>query len=104
LRYSVTITPEAQSHLEAIYTYIADQASAAVADRFTSQILDYCEGFDMFPERGARRDDLRFGLRIVGYRRRASIAFEVEDDQVSILGIYYGGADFEADFRDEAEN
>lgn len=41
------------------------------------------------------------GLRIVGFRRRISIAFSVEKDVVSILGIYYGGVDFEVDFRDE---
>jgi hypothetical protein len=35
----------------------------------------------------------------VGYRRRVTIAFEVADDAVNILGVYYGGQDFEADFQ-----
>jgi len=33
------------------------------------------------------------GLRIVGYHRRATIAFRVKDDTVTILRIYHGGKD-----------
>jgi toxin ParE1/3/4 len=47
----------------------------------------------MFPERGTRRDDLRPGLRIVGYRRRVTIAFHVGDDSVTIDRVLYGGRD-----------
>jgi toxin ParE1/3/4 len=57
----------------------------------------------MFPERGTRRDDLSPGLRIVGYRRRATIAFTVESDAVIIQGIFYGGQDYEAALRDQSE-
>ena len=48
-----------------------------------------------FPLRGARRDDIRPGLRITNYKGRAVIAFDVGDQQVSIIGIFYGGQDFE---------
>jgi len=30
------------------------------------------------PERGTKRDDLRLGLRTVGFRRRAMILFEID--------------------------
>lgn len=55
----------------------------------------------MFPERGTQRNDIRPGLRTTGYRHRATIAFEVTSDTVNILGVYYGGQDYEADLRDE---
>ncbi|MDZ4366104.1 MAG: type II toxin-antitoxin system RelE/ParE family toxin [Afipia sp.] len=45
----------------------------------------------MFPERGTRRDDLSPGLRIVGFERRVTIAFVVEEDEVIVLNILYGG-------------
>jgi plasmid stabilization system protein ParE len=37
---------------------------------------------------GTLRDDLRPGLRITHYKKRAVIAFDVEADQVSILGVF----------------
>ena len=54
--------------------------------------------FDTFPERGAQRDDLLPRLRPVGYRRRVTIAFRVDaaSATVTILGVFYGGQDFEA--------
>ena len=52
----------------------------------------------MFPKRGARRDDLRPGLRILGFERRAVIALQVTADRVMILRILYGGRDLETVF------
>lgn len=49
--------------------------------------------------RGAQRDDIRTGLRVFGFQRRVSIAFEVGTERVTILGIYYGGQNFEADLE-----
>ena len=56
-----------------------------------------------FPHRGTRRDDIRAGLRTLGYRRRVTIAFEVADDTVNVPGVYYGGQDYEVDLRDDDE-
>jgi toxin ParE1/3/4 len=50
-----------------------------------------------------RRDDLRPGLCTIGFRRRVTIAFAVEADAMTIIGIFYGGQDFEAALQiDEA--
>lgn len=46
-----------------------------------------------FPKRGAVRDGLVPGLRIIGYRRSVSIAFVVEEAHVLVLGVFYGGQD-----------
>ena len=42
-----------------------------------------------------RRDDLREGVRIIGFERRVSIAFTVNHDTVQIARIFYGGRDVE---------
>jgi toxin ParE1/3/4 len=60
--------------------------------------MDQCESLKTFPMRGSRRDDIRPGLRVFGFRRRVSIAFEVTGDVVTILGIFYGGQNFQIAF------
>lgn len=67
----------------------------------TERILSYCLGFETFPERGTRRDDLRPGLRVVGFARRATIAFHVTDNTVTIDRILYRGRDLAAAFPND---
>jgi toxin ParE1/3/4 len=97
--WTVLITKTAEADLIAIYDYIAGRAGAGIAFRFTRRIEEYCLGFADVPERGTRRDDLRPGLRTVGFRRRATILFELDrrKKQVVILGIRYAGQNFEAE-------
>jgi len=83
--YQVILSPEAWEHLERLYEYIADEASPSIAKRFTDDILDYCNGFDLFPKRGIERDDIRQGLRFVGFRRRVTIAFGIGQNVVEIV-------------------
>ena len=100
--YTVQITPEAQAQLCKLEVDIARAGSPLTAARYVNAILDYCESLRTTPKRGTRRDDLRPGLRTVGYRRRATILFEVSDATatVSIIGIVYGGQDYETMLRD----
>ena len=44
---------------------------------------------------GLARDDLRPGLRTIGFRRRVVIAFAVHEETVEVHGVYYGGQDYE---------
>lgn len=99
MKYQVHYSSQAKAHLVDIYRYIERQASFTTADRFTTVVVDFCDSLEDFPQRGSRRDDLLPGLRIVGFRRRVSVAFTVTENKVEILGIYYGGVDFEADFQ-----
>lgn len=62
-----------------------------------------CEGLAIFPHRGRPRDDVRPGLRITNYRGRVAIAFKVEADRVSILGLYAGGQNYETLLRPEPD-
>ena len=43
------------------------------------------------------------GLRTIGFRRHVTIAFTVEADAVTIIGIFYGGQDYESDQHDQEE-
>ena len=53
-----------------------------------------------FPEQGQPRDDLRPGLRLLGFERRTMIAFHITASSVVIDGIFHGGQDVMAAFED----
>jgi plasmid stabilization system protein ParE len=95
--YSVLFAPEAESSLVALYDYIAEHGSPAVAERYVSAIVAYCESLARCPRRGTRRDEIRPGLRVTNYKRRTVIAFAFDEtnEKVIILGIFYAGRDYE---------
>jgi len=95
MNYRVVFSPEAEEQLVALYRYIAAAASPNIAARYTDAIVTYCESLSTFPHRGTMRDDVRPGLRITNYKKRAVIAFDVTADLVSIIGVFYGGQDYE---------
>jgi len=63
----------------------------ATALAYTDRIRRHCLDFKPFPERGTRRDELRAGLRTVGFERRVTIAFTIRNRRVVILRILYAG-------------
>jgi plasmid stabilization system protein ParE len=97
--YSVVFAPEAEDDLVELFEFIVAQGSPAAAARYTDAIVAYCEGLGRFAHRGTKRDDIRPGLRITNYRRRAVIAFSIDESTgtVAILGVYYAGRDYESD-------
>jgi toxin ParE1/3/4 len=101
--YTVIFTPESEAQLTELYRYIATATSPEVAARYTDSIVTYCESLQSLPHRGIERDDIRPGLRITSYRKRVVIAFEVDADQVAILGVFYGGQDYETSFQEEKD-
>lgn len=72
-----------------------------MALRYTSAVIEYCEGLDTFPSRGPPRDDIRPGLRTTLYKRRTGIAYTVKDGPVSIIGVFHGGRDYETTLQPE---
>jgi len=62
---------------------------------YLKRLEAYCLDFSHASERGHRRDDIRLGLRIVGFERRMTIAFSVGERAVIILRIFYGGQNWE---------
>ena len=70
---------------------------------FVDGIVKQCDSLVRFPLRGTPRDDLRPDIRTTVYRRRVVIAYSVGTTTVAILGIFYGGQDFEAALRAEPD-
>jgi toxin ParE1/3/4 len=89
--------------LQDLFDFIAIKASPRVANKYVSELIDYCESLSTFPYRGNTRNDIRNGLRTTNFKGRVVIAFTVIDDEtVAILGVYYGGRNFELDLADSA--
>ena len=91
----VVLSPEAVGDLIGLYEYIAADSGPARAIAYVARIEDYCARFDLAAERGTRRDDIRPGLRIVGFEWRVTIAFHVDATTVTIDRILYGGREIE---------
>lgn len=104
MTHLVVFAPEAQDQLLGLYSYIAAAASPSVAARYTEAIIAYCESLSRFPHRGTKRDDIRPGLRITHYKKRTVIAFDVDANWVSIVGVFYGGQDYESFLGDDQED
>ncbi len=104
MSYRVVFSPQAEEQLVELYHYIANAASPAIAVRYTEAIVSYCESLRMVPLSGAKRDDVRPGLRITNYRKRTVIAFHVSAEQIAIVGVFYGGQDYETILQDDLDN
>ena len=95
MTHTVVFAVEARRDFAALYDYIPPRGGERVARDYVAKIYGYCLGFETFPERGTLRDDIRPGLRTVGFRRKATIAFTVSEDTVTILRMFYAGQDVE---------
>ncbi|RWA70068.1 type II toxin-antitoxin system RelE/ParE family toxin [Mesorhizobium sp.] len=91
MKYRVRFHVAAQQDIAELLTELAPKAGVDTALKFVGRIVDYCLSFETFPERGTRHDEIAHGLRTVGWRRRATIAFEVAGDTVIILRVLYAG-------------
>jgi toxin ParE1/3/4 len=91
----VRFAPQAERALNELFDYIASAATPEIGSRYVDEIIAHCESLATFPEQGTGRDDIRPGLRTTGFRGRVVIAFTAIDDTLVILGIFYGGRDYE---------
>ncbi|MFB6575780.1 type II toxin-antitoxin system RelE/ParE family toxin [Kocuria palustris] len=72
---SVVYSPRARQQLTELYYWITEQSgSPDLAEGFATAIIDYCDELADSPMIGLARDDIRPGLRTIGFRRRAVIA------------------------------
>lgn len=86
-----------------LYYYIAEQGGDHErAIGYVRRIRMRCEKLKAFPELGRRRDDLRSGVRILGFERRVVIVYAVlPSGDVEIGRVFYGGRDYEALINEE---
>ena len=66
--------------------------------------MNYSESLSLFPLRGNKRDDVRKGLRIINYNKRTVIAFAVDTELVSVIGVFYSGQDHEARLSNDSDD
>ena len=92
----VVLSPEARDDLLAIYDWLAGIASADVALDYVERVERFVMKLDIGSQRGTERDDVRPGLRVIGFERKLAVAFTVEQDRVVILRIFRGGRDWRA--------
>ncbi len=101
MAYRIRLDDKAEADLKNIYDRICKRSSSsALARGYVNRIVAFLSKLDVFPERGTIRSHLRPGLRIIGFERRVSIAFIVEETEVIILRILYGGQSFEDNRED----
>jgi plasmid stabilization system protein ParE len=91
MKYTVVFDVDARADLAELYEYLLPEAGERIARDYIDRLIDYCAAFETFPERGMRREDISPGLRTVGYRNRATIAFRIKDNTVTIMRIFHGG-------------
>jgi plasmid stabilization system protein ParE len=85
------VHPDAADELDQLYDYIAEQAGPARAWLYVSAIRSFLNDLCTYPERGSLRGGVVQGLRIIGFRRRLSIAFVARENDVLVLGFFYAG-------------
>jgi len=95
--YRVGFAPEALDQLVALRGYIAVAATITIAENYVESIVSYCEGLGLFPHGGIARGDIRPGLRTSSFKKRVLVAYAVDDAArtLTVIGIFYGGQDFE---------
>ena len=74
-----------------------------MSQAYVERIEATCMALETFPKRGTRRDDIRSGLRTLGFERRVTIVFQVQRTAVVIVRVFYGGQDYERVLRGQAE-
>lgn len=102
-RYEVQFADAAIADLASIFEYLLIQAGERVARDFVGRLEAACLDLDTFPERGTVRDEVLPGLRLIGYRRQASIAFVVTGTDVIILRVLRSGQDVNAMMGTESD-
>ena len=96
---TVVFSPEARDELLELYDYIAGRGAPNAALNYTLDLEARCLALADFPEQGVQRDDIRPGLRVLGFERRTMIAFHITPMDVVIDRILHGGRDIRSAFE-----
>lgn len=89
--YRVSLSPRALKHIAEIEHYLVARFYPQSSRRFVDRLLNACESLALAPFRGTARDDLRPGLRTVGFERKVTIYFTIVEDRIIIVSIMYRG-------------
>jgi toxin ParE1/3/4 len=98
-KFKISFRPRAEADLFGLYRHISNEAGPEIAGAYIDRIEATCRTLEMFPERGTKRDDIRPGIRTMGFERRATIVFLVKTTEVVIVRIFHGRQDYERFLR-----
>lgn len=91
-RFKIRLSEAAELDLDNIYRFVRRQSQSVVTARaYVARLQMFLATFETFPERGTLYNEIRPGLRRVGFEGRISVAFIVEDDEVVVLRLLYAG-------------
>jgi toxin ParE1/3/4 len=97
MKYTVRLGHAAQRDINALLDYLVPVAGAEVARAYVGRLQAFLRTFERLPERGSIRNEIREGLRVVGFERRMTIAFSVDGNVVTIVRVLYAGRQFTDD-------
>jgi toxin ParE1/3/4 len=92
-RFKVQLRPTAIYDFDDIFAYITTHSNAELAANYLLRIRAHCASLQYFPNRGTLISSRIKGLRYIGFERRATIFFRVQESQVDIIRILHGGQD-----------
>ncbi|HWU78473.1 MAG TPA: type II toxin-antitoxin system RelE/ParE family toxin [Caulobacter sp.] len=96
----VVFSPEARDDLFELHRYIFGRGAPSAAIAYVTRLQQRCANLAAFPEQGVLRDDIRPGLRLLGFERRTEIAFHITPEIVAIDRIFHGGQKVDARLDD----
>jgi toxin ParE1/3/4 len=91
----VSFAPAASADFNWIFDTLSRKAGPLIALEYIRRLEHYCRSLELASERGSRRIDQHPGLHIIGFERRATIAFTVDGESVTVLRVFYGGANWQ---------
>jgi len=92
----------ARADLAAIFDYLAEH-NLNSAQRFIGAVQRRCDLLRQYPELGVARDDLGPGIRALPIWRRVVIAYCIEPNAIEIIGVFYGGQDYQTILQDDPD-
>lgn len=96
---TVVFGPEALEDIDQLFEWVAEHASADVALAYVDRLQSFCDRLAIGSLRGTAREDIRQGLRTVGFERNLTVAFAVDTHRVEILRVFAKGRDWEGEMR-----
>ena len=91
--YRVVFSPECREELRELSGYLAQSGSRRIAEAYMARLKAFCLELGRSPYRGQHRPGVDFDQRTIGFERRVSVIFAMEEPEhtVYIVGVRYGG-------------
>lgn len=96
MKHRVVLSSSAVSDINELFDYLLAEAGERIARDYVGKLRVFLQRLDVFPNRGTVINS-ESNTRRVGFERRATVIFRVEDDQVTILRVYHRGRNIALD-------